>query len=69
MTRSASSPRAVSMITGTGRKGPETAADLEPVHAWQHEVEHDEVGRVGERPFEGDAAVADDLDREALAHR
>ena len=41
--RSASSPRAVSMITGTCENGRRPAADREPIEARQHQIEHDEV--------------------------
>ena len=38
-------PSAVSMITGTSLVLAQPAADLEPVDAGQHQVEHDQVGR------------------------
>ena len=44
--RSASSPRAVSMITGSSRARADPAAELEAVRSGQHDVEHDEVGRL-----------------------
>ena len=41
--RSTSSPRAVSMMTGTLRLLAEAAQDLEAVDAGEHDVEHDQV--------------------------
>ena len=43
--RSASSPRAVSMITGSSERA-RISAELEPVDPWEHDVEDDEVGRI-----------------------
>ncbi len=39
----------------------ELAADLEPVHLGQHEVQDDEVGRLGGDPLQRGAPVADHL--------
>ncbi len=43
------------------------AADVEAVHAGEHEVEHQEVGLVGEGEFEAAFAVGGSLDLVALA--
>lgn len=45
--RSAFSPRAVSMSTGSLREPGQPAADREPIEARQHQIEHDEVGALG----------------------
>ena len=67
MTRSSSSPRAVSMITGTGRALAQPPTHLEAVDARQHEVEHHEIGPARLRVLERDEPVADRVDDDALA--
>ena len=47
MMRSSSSPRAVSITTGTGANARSSSADVEPVHAREHEIEHHESRRQG----------------------
>src|SRR5579885_1199484 len=47
--------------------GPHLAADLEPRHPGQHQVEHDQVGRAAADTGERRSAVAFFFDREALA--
>ena len=48
------------------RQGAESPAHLESVHRWEHQVEHDEIGGIGQRPVERDPAVGDRLDSEAV---
>ncbi len=55
--RSVSSPRAVSMMTGTGQGLAQASAHLVAVHAGQHQVEHHEVGLLVEGEGEADGAV------------
>jgi len=47
--RSASSPSAVNMITGTSERARYPAAELEPVHARHHQVQ-DDRGRASSPP-------------------
>ena len=56
--RSASSPRAVSMITGSSDVEPDPAAQLEAVRSGEHHVEHDEVGRASSERVACGVAVA-----------
>ncbi len=55
--RSDSSPRAVSMSTGTAERGPDALQHLEAVHPRQHHVEDHQVPRLGEHLADTDPAV------------
>ena len=52
---------------GDGAAAADLAADVEAVHAGEHEVEHQEVGLVGEGEFEAAFAVGGGFDLVALA--
>ena len=56
------------MTTGIGHWRA-AAAHLEAVDARQHEVEHDEVGRLVRHPAQRLVAVVHALDRVAVAHQ
>src|ERR1022692_4781381 len=48
--------------------GPQPAADLEPVHAGQHQVKHHEVGRLFGHPAQGLIPVVHTFDRMAVPY-
>ena len=56
--RSASSPRAVSRMTGSSERAPDPAAELEPVDAGEHDVEDHEAGALALDELAGRVAVA-----------
>ena len=57
----------MSMMIGTSLVGPDLAAGLLARELRQHQVEDDEVDRLGERRVDGGLAVGRDLDLELVA--
>ena len=53
-------------MIGRSPVGPDPAADLEPVHARQHQVEHDDVGGRGGQVRQGPLAAFEGLDAVSL---
>ena len=67
--RSLSWPRAVRMTIGTGASARSRRHTSRPSMPGEHEVEHHQVGRVGQRPVERRPAVGHRLDLVAVAAR